>query len=135
MKEFRSNRLRVWENISRTMQEFKVILLGYRSYTALLSQSGTDAPDPIVLDNTVGSIVWTRNSNGIYSGTLTDAFTSSKTALFIQDNVTLSSIAVSPADVWIERSSSDVVNIYTTNSTSLIDNVLNNTTVEIRVYN
>jgi hypothetical protein len=61
MKEFRSNRLRVWENINRTMQEFKVLLLGYRSYTALLTQSGTDAPVATVLENTIGEITFTRD--------------------------------------------------------------------------
>ena len=107
----------------------------YKVYTALLTQTSTNAPTAVVLDNTIGTIVWTRNSNGNYSGTLTGAFISSKTALFIQDNVTLSSIAVSPADVWIERTDANTVNVYTMNSSNLIDNVLNNTTIEIRVYN
>lgn len=78
MKEFRSKRLRVWENINRTMQEFKVLLLGYRSYTALLTQSGTDAPIATVLENTLGDIVWSRNSPGAYIGTLTGAFVPNK---------------------------------------------------------
>ena len=70
MKEFRSKRLRVWENINRTMQEFKVLLLGYRSYTALLTQTGTNAPVANVLENTLGGeVVWTRDAVGSYVAT------------------------------------------------------------------
>ena len=107
----------------------------YKVYTALLTQTGTNDPTEIILDNTIGSIIWTRITDGNYLGTLTGAFINNKTALFIQDNVTLSSIAIAPADVWIERSSDDTVNIYTMDSSNLIDDVLNNTTIEIRVYN
>lgn len=107
----------------------------YKVYTALLTQTSNNAPVATVLENTLGSIIWTRDSDGRYDGTLTGAFVSGKTALFIQDNVTLSSIAVSPADVWIERTDVNTVNVYTMDSSSLIDDVLNNTTVEIRVYN
>jgi hypothetical protein len=75
MKEFRSKRLRVWENINRTMQEFKVLLLGYRSYTALLTQTGTDTPVATVLENTLGGEpVWVRNDVGEYTATLNNAF-------------------------------------------------------------
>lgn len=51
----------------------------YKVYTALISQSGTDAPTAIVLENTLGNVVWTRVSEGIYIGTLTGAFTTNKT--------------------------------------------------------
>lgn len=71
MEEFRSKRLRVWENINRTMQEFKVLLLGYRSYTALLTQTGTNPPVAKVLENTLGEeVVWTYGGVGIYEANL-----------------------------------------------------------------
>jgi hypothetical protein len=80
MKEFRSKRLRVWENINRTMQEFKVLLLGYRSYTALLTQSGTDVPVATVLENTIGDIIITRDFGpGEYGITLDGGFPVDKT--------------------------------------------------------
>ena len=69
MKEFISKRLRVWENINRTMQEFKVLLLGYRNYTALLTQTGTDAPVATVLENTLGNITWEYDGVGNYLAT------------------------------------------------------------------
>ena len=64
MKEFRSRRLRVWENISLTMREFKVLLLGYRSYTALLTQSYENAPTAVVLENTIGETTFTYDGVG-----------------------------------------------------------------------
>jgi hypothetical protein len=38
-------------------------------YTALLSQTGTDAPTAIVLADTIGGITWTRIAQGQYIGT------------------------------------------------------------------
>lgn len=51
----------------------------YDVYTALLSQSGTDDPTAIILENSIGAIVWTRDDIGIYLGTLVGAFTENKT--------------------------------------------------------
>jgi hypothetical protein len=43
----------VWNYMSSTISDFKVRLLGYRSYKALLYQTGTDAPVPTVVENTL----------------------------------------------------------------------------------
>lgn len=52
----------------------------YSVYTALLTQTGTDAPLATVLENTLGgTVVWTRQSPGRYIGTLAGAFTVDKT--------------------------------------------------------
>ena len=52
----------------------------YLVYTALLTQSGTDAPVATVLENTLGgTVVWTRDGEGLYTATLSDAFTANKT--------------------------------------------------------
>lgn len=107
----------------------------YKTYTALLTQSGSSAPTATVLENTIGNIVWARTSDGVYSGTLTGAFVSGKTVLFIQDNVSLSTIVISRRDVWIERTSANEVALYTLSESALVDSVLNNTSIEIRVYN
>jgi hypothetical protein len=53
----------------------------YLVYTALLSQSGTDAPNVVELENTIGDIIWTRSSTGLYFGTLTGAFPDGKTLI------------------------------------------------------
>ena len=54
--------------------------VGTRVYRALLTQTGTNAPVATVLENTLGgTVVWTRDSTGIYIGTLLGAFPSNKT--------------------------------------------------------
>ena len=50
---------------------------GIKVYTALLTQTGTDAPVATVLENTLGGeVVWTRDDIGLYTGTLAGAFPS-----------------------------------------------------------
>lgn len=52
----------------------------YKVYTALLTQSGTDAPVATVLENTLGgTVVWSYDDAGQYRATLTSAFTENKT--------------------------------------------------------
>ncbi|WP_155845027.1 autotransporter outer membrane beta-barrel domain-containing protein [Chryseobacterium daeguense] len=47
----------------------------YKVYTCLLAASGSPAlPNPIVLENTIGNIVWSRNNVGEFFGTLNGAF-------------------------------------------------------------
>lgn len=40
-----------------------------KTYSAVMSQSGTDAPEMDVFQNTIGDITWTYVSEGIYHGT------------------------------------------------------------------
>ena len=59
----------------------------YKVYTALLTQTGTNAPVATVLENTLGgTIVWTYNTTGQYVGTLSNAFPVNKTFAVIQNN-------------------------------------------------
>lgn len=58
----------------------------YKVYTALLTQTGTDAPVATVLENTLGgAVVWSYMSVGVYEATLAGAFTSSKTVVFVNN--------------------------------------------------
>lgn len=58
----------------------------YLVYTAILTQSGTDAPVATVLQNTLGgSITWSRPGAGRYDGVKTGAFAASKTWLMLQN--------------------------------------------------
>lgn len=58
--------------------------LGYLVYTALLTQTGTNAPVATVLQNTLGGTpVWGYDTGGGYTVTLANAFTVNKTAVFI----------------------------------------------------
>ena len=100
----------------------------YKVYTALLTQTGTDAPVATVLENTIGGIVWSREGAGVYLGTLNNAFDINKTWLYVK---------MSNAD-------DDGLNYITLNNTSEIQilNTVNDWSntgytyeIEIRVYN
>lgn len=104
----------------------------YKVYTALLTQSGTDAPVAIVLENTLGGDVsWTRANPGDYIANTSGLLTLNKTGFFIQ-----------PIDSGVEANMYN--NLIDTNKVELqikntalegVDNALLNTLIEIRVYN
>lgn len=100
----------------------------YKVYTALLTQTGTDAPVATILENTLGgTIVWSRTSAGLYVGTLSSAFTSNKTAIF--NSVTSGIIlTANPTTSTIQLETRTVGNVNN-------DSLLIGTTLEIRVYN
>ncbi len=55
----------------------------YQSYASLISQTGTDDPTSNVLDNSLNlTIVWTRESQGRYLGTLDRSIDIGKTVIF-----------------------------------------------------
>ena len=58
-------------------------LNGVKVWAGILSQTGTDAPVASVIYNTLGgTIVWSRDGAGVYTGTLASAFTVGKTLIF-----------------------------------------------------
>jgi len=63
--------------------------LGYTVYTVELSNFGLGAVAPVatVLQNSIGTIVWTRTSLGKYVGTLANAFTANKTFAVTQSQI------------------------------------------------
>lgn len=102
----------------------------YLLYTALLSQSGTDAPVATVLENTLGgTVVWTREDDGQYRGTLSGAFPFETTVIFMMNTSgsLASQLTAFPAD-------GDSVLVYSGSSGSLSDEQLSSTSIEIRVY-
>ena len=107
------------------------ILPTYKKYIALITQSTTNAPTVIELENTIGPIVWTRTAVGVYFGTLAGVFTASKTYVTLS-NVEPNSIVLS------KRRDNNSIEINTTNlqspTASHHDTHLTNNTLEIRVY-
>lgn len=105
---------------------------GYKSYVALMSQTGTAAPTVIELENSLGNIVWTRNGVGVYEGTLSGAFLLEKTFIITavsgEDCDVLNGGGGNPYNVY--RSGDNYISI-----TSGSDGVLNYSPIEIRVYN
>jgi len=101
------------------------INLGYTSYAGYLVQSGTEAPLATVMQNTTGgTIAWSRNSSGNYSGTITGgAFTAGKTLVFVNQGGGTSTANIQ----W--GSSATAINIITG-----ADDVLAKASIEIRIY-
>lgn len=104
----------------------------YKKYVALISQTGVS--DPVVttlLENTLSNvIVWTRTSAGLYYGTLTGEFTNLKTWCMI--------CPISTNGVWsLYPVNDNQVQLKTWEITTQtnVDGYLNETSIEIRVYN
>lgn len=53
-----------------------------QEYIAIITQTSTNNPEVLIIKNTIGDIVWTREAEGYYIGTLADTFTINKTAVF-----------------------------------------------------
>jgi hypothetical protein len=111
--------------------------LPYKSYVAFLNQIGTSAPTATVVYNDLGgTIVWTRNFAGTYTGTLSSAFTANKTICFLRSAV-LDDYLEGRA-YYLGRSTNNTVSITTisfNNGGVATDGVLVDTGIEIRVYN
>lgn len=122
----------VWNYLGTTLKEFKVKLLGYRSYTALLTQTGTTAPTAVVLENTLGQdIVWTYTGVGTYTGTSVGTFTEQNKIGIITSQTDLSDTGVTTGF----RVSNDAIIIATLNPAgSTLDGLLSDSLVEVRVY-
>lgn len=98
---------------------------GYKSYVALISQSGASAPTVNVLENNLGNIVWSRSYAGSYRGTLSGAFTLNKTYIVFPTNGYLNETLALRLD-----SNSIILESY------VYDNLEDGfySTIEIRVY-
>lgn len=105
---------------------------GYRSYVALISQSGTSNPTAIVLENSLGDITWEYDGVGYYFSQLNGAFPVEKTFIMTPisgyDSDVLNGGGGSPYNIY--RDGDNYIVISTSG-----DNVLNNSPIEIRVYN
>lgn len=104
----------------------------YKVWTGTLNQVSTGAPTTTIFENSVGAIVWTRITTGMYWGTLVGAFPASKTHLSITPSSPTGSYS-------IYRNTDDVI-VVQTKDTSLFpfvdsDDKLFNNSIEIRVYN
>lgn len=104
----------------------------YKVYTALLTRTGATAPSAVVLENTIGTIVFSYIATGVYYITSTNLFTTNKTIIFIQQepngtngNV-LAAAPTNPNDITIVQSTYAGTND---------DDWTFPVSVEIRVYN
>lgn len=106
----------------------------YKVYTALLSQSGTNAPTAIVLENTLGvDVSFTYFLAGNYYINAIGAFTIGKTCVIMGQSIyATSAYIVIPSLPNIDQVQIRVTKV-TDNTSS--DNKLTNFPIEIRVYN
>ncbi len=115
--------------VDGTGKVFEDTALGFYTYTALISQTGTSAPTVNVFDNTLpnaGTLTWSRNAGGDYSLTSSgNPFPSGKTMIFVNGGS-----AENNHDIAWERISDSEIKILTHNS----DDKLTNGSLEIRVY-
>lgn len=105
----------------------------YKTYSVYLTQSGTTAPVVVsLLEDSIGSPVWTRVSGGTYSLTKTGAFIEKKTKPINAWGTDKAGNAYEM--IWIDV---DTLILKTYASTDLInpvDNILSNTEINIYVY-
>jgi len=101
--------------------------LGYTVYTALLTQTGNNAPSATILkNNTNATLTWSRVGSGDYNVTASsNLFTNNKTLVFVN-----AGSHSNTHNVYWERVSDTVVKIKTHNT----DEDLTNASFEVRIY-
>tara|TARA_R100001509_G_C4778587_1_gene185568 strand:+ start:55 stop:498 length:444 start_codon:yes stop_codon:yes gene_type:complete len=101
--------------------------LGYTVYTALLTQTGNNAPSATILkNNTNATLTWSRVASGDYNVTASsNLFTNNKTLVFVN-----AGSHSNTHNVYWERVSDTVVKIKTHNT----DDDLTNASFEVRIY-
>ena len=105
----------------------------YKVYTALLTQTGTDAPTAIILENTLGAITYEYYGPGFYTILSSNLFTLNKTFVLIGNKIKNKEGELT--QFTIEGSTSHITIITTNEAQSKTNNLLANTPIEIRVYN
>jgi len=97
----------------------------YKIYTAILNQTGTDAPVATVTENTLGgTVVWSYVGVGDYQATLTSAYTVNKTWLYPSNTVLQSADSFA-----MLRLDANTVQI-----SCMSNNNLSDFPIEIRIY-
>lgn len=112
--------------------------LPYKSYVALISQSGTSAPTAnVILNELGGTVVWSRAGAGQYLATLSGAFTSGKT--FVPNNKYVITDTGGGSDarrIEVTNPNTNIIAVQTFASLTNTDDVIGtNLSFEIRVYN
>ena len=123
-----TSKLMVTESING--QPIAQMLPTYKKYVATISQFGTNDPTVTILENTIGSIVWTRLSSGNYQGYLVDGFP-------IPDKTYLNVSQINSAQgvYYLSWGSTSQIFLQWYDFTyTQLDNTLNYNTIEIRIY-
>jgi hypothetical protein len=107
------------------------LLLNYKSYVALISQSGTSAPSVTILENTLGDVTFSYVAVGRYELITDGLLTLNKTfALITNSNRGTNSVYQTSVNA-LRLACRDL----TVTGNAYMDDALDNTSIEIRVYN
>jgi len=104
-----------------------------KQYIVKLTQTGTNAPVPVVIKDTIPAPVLARSAAGTYTITKAGAFTANKT---LPDKLEFT-YDVDGNYITIERTSADVITIKTyaaADTTVLADGILLNQSITIEIY-
>jgi hypothetical protein len=101
----------------------------YLVYTALLTQTGANAPVATVLENTIGNITWGYFGYGNYTANSSNLFGDGSTNLYCPSAIVNGTFPPSLAHLIVINTSASIIE-YACEG----DNLLLNTPIEIRVY-
>lgn len=111
----------------------------YRSYQAIVSQSGTSAPSATAYVNQLGTtMAWGRTTAGVYTLTAGSAvLTPNKTVILLSNPITgLVTYIVVPTSTTVITMSTFLLSVIATVLTAVAtDALITNLLVEVRVYN
>jgi len=107
-----------------------VIALPYKSYKALITQSGTDKPTAVVLENSIGTVSFQYISAGIYR-LITSNFNVNKVSVDINQGRVDSTRSL----VGAFYGGGGVTEITSIANVTPTNGILNKTSIEIKVYN
>jgi hypothetical protein len=110
-----------------SVQEVSDFVKPYKVYVALLTQSGTNPPTAIVLENTLGAITFAYDGTGYYYINSSSLFTSNKTGILFGNT------NAGYVKIYSNTTSQLVIEVFD-NSGIYTDYGLLNTIIEIRVY-
>lgn len=111
----------------------------YKSYQAMITQSGTDAPSVSTFRNDLETtMTWARSLAGIYTLTAGSAvFTANKTVIILTQPITgLVTYIVVPTSTTVITLTTFLLSVIATVLTAVAtDALMTNLLVEVRVYN
>lgn len=108
-----------------------VLNRGYKVYTALLHQSGADAPVATIMENTIGTITFTYQFPGQYNISSSGLFILGKTTV----SVSQTNAGFNEPSAGVQVNSNNNMTLKSANAATQANNILSGTVLEIRVYN
>jgi hypothetical protein len=106
--------------------------VGFKEFTAFVSQTSTDVPTAIVLKNDIGSITFSRISVGIYRILSAGLFTADKTSPI--DDIMQDQLGNLYTMTWIDSSTIELRTYAAADITVLADGVLNKRYINIALF-